>query len=67
MIANIVRFRQTMLATGKKTELHVRCAVTRDTIGEIGGLARLALALQIDGVLIGEARDTPVVLRQRTR
>ena len=57
VIANVVRLRQAMLETGKKAELQFNCTVTRSTLTHLGGLARLALLLQVDALNIGDAAD----------
>lgn len=54
IIANVVRLRQTMLETHKKTELHFNCTLTGDNITHLGGLARLAFLLQVDVLNIDE-------------
>ena len=54
IISNMVRLRALMLKTGKKTTVEINCTLTRDNINDIGDLARLAVALQVDSVMLTE-------------
>ncbi|HVA28670.1 MAG TPA: methyltransferase domain-containing protein, partial [Candidatus Baltobacteraceae bacterium] len=57
VIANVVRLRQMMLEAHKKAELQFDCAVTRENISRIGGVARLASLLGLDALNVFETAD----------
>ena len=54
ILSNVVRLKQTMLKTGKKTVLDINCTVTRKNITHIADLARLALLLEVDALVVTE-------------
>lgn len=62
ILSNVVRLKHMMLKTGKKTILDINCTVTRKNITHIADLARLALLLQVDALVVTEmmaASDNP--------
>ncbi len=54
ILSNAVRFKHMMMKTGKKTIIDINCTVTRKNITHIGDLARLALVLQADALVVTE-------------
>ncbi len=57
IISNVVRLKQMMLKTGKKTVLEINCTVTRKNITHIADLARLALVFQVDALGLTEMME----------